>query len=67
MIDANKHWDDSVNMYAKWSKLKAKASTDSLRQSCDRMMQRHREAFPTMHKVFDQIDTEALGGPLQPL
>ena len=46
----NQNWAWSVEMYSKWARL----NTDGAK----RMMERHRSRFPTMSKVFDQIDAE---------
>lgn len=44
-------WAHSVDMYTKWACLGT--------GNAIRMMQLHRDRFPTMSKIFDQIDKEA--------
>lgn len=43
-------WTHSVNFYAKWAKLGTEGAKE--------MMLMHRARFPTMGKVFDEIDSE---------
>ena len=46
----NQNWAWSVEMYSKWATLNT--------EGAKRMMEYHRSRFPTMSKVFDQIDAE---------
>ena len=43
-------WEHALEMYPKWARLQH-----------TRMMQKHRNRFPTQTRIFDQIDLEILG------
>lgn len=45
-------WENALESYDRWLKLRDKVSAEELRQACEKQLQHYREQFPQLLKVF---------------